>query len=425
MFETRLAWALLLVTGLAAFRTAEANTLVVDAAGGGAFTDIPAAVAAAQPFDVIVVQPGTYSGFAVSSNITVLGLGPNVRVGSGTRVHAVAGGQRVVLAALVLADLRINNCAGAVVLDGLDVGGTTLPSTFSQSIEVNQCADVRAIQCSFGAPNAIHLRGAHVTASRVEFVQCDVAGGTGLLADCGFPFNGVEALFATGSSRVHLASTVVLGGEGGGVTSTCGSGCNLGAGSGGAGAWVTAQSELLVMGRSTQHVEGGGEGDGGDCACDGSAGAGFLIDAAFARWSGCTPLGGHQFCPFGSTGRPFVTLNGGTATQESALSPFLERVGIPAPGQVVQFDVHALPGDVVELRVGRGTALNPIPGVQIEELTTVLRIFQMGTIGASGVASLSLLPPAGFPHGFDFHAQAVVLRAGQELRTNSTPVVLR
>src|SRR5262245_57101965 len=54
-----------------------ATTYVVDVHGGPGvdFTDLPAAVAAAQPGDVLRVMPGSYSPFTSAEGITILGYG--------------------------------------------------------------------------------------------------------------------------------------------------------------------------------------------------------------------------------------------------------------------------------------------------------------------------------------------------------------
>jgi hypothetical protein len=49
------------------------QTFVVDQNGGGQFTDIPPAIAAASPGDTILVRPGTYSIFALDKGCRVLG----------------------------------------------------------------------------------------------------------------------------------------------------------------------------------------------------------------------------------------------------------------------------------------------------------------------------------------------------------------
>ncbi len=53
--------------------SAQGRTLVVDAGGGGQFTDIASAEAAAQPGDTLLVRRGTYGPFATQKGIAVVG----------------------------------------------------------------------------------------------------------------------------------------------------------------------------------------------------------------------------------------------------------------------------------------------------------------------------------------------------------------
>lgn len=412
---------------IAVARSATAGVIVVDDNGGPGvdYTDLPPAIAAAASFDVILVSPGSYSSFVLSKDVTILGTGTGVFIAPGSQITGIGAGKRAVLCDLLPRDLRVQTCAGTVVLDGV-IMETGWPTALTNLLVVDDCADVRAIRCQLGTSNewAGSRGGARVTQSRMEIVQSLVNGGAGASVSCGAGHAGDAAVTASNTSRVHLAETNLRGGRGGGHLEICGSFCNLGAGDGGAGLEVLLGSELLATGLAGGHfLAGGFSGDGQACACDGDPGRGLLVHASVANWSGCVPLGGDSYC---SGFAPAVGVAGGGSAQAlPALYPMLERSGIIAPGNAITFTVFGEPGDVVELRVGRGPALISTPGVLIEELTTVLRIFQLGTIGAGGSVGLAIAPYATLPHGFDFYAQAIVVRAGQELRTNSTPVILR
>ena len=69
--------------------------------------------------------------------------------------------------------------------------------------------------------------------------------------------------------------------------------------------------------------------------------------------------------------------------------------------------------------------VQPLPGVLIEKLTTEERAFALGPIPAGGFATFVFPLPAWMTPGFTFYAQARVMRGGEELRTNSIPVVVR
>ena len=87
--------------------------------------------------------------------------------------------------------------------------------------------------------------------------------------------------------------------------------------------------------------------------------------------------------------------------------------------------MHGEPGDLVTLFLGRKPLLQPIPGVLIERLTNEERQLDLGAIPPGGMASFVLPLPLSLGPGFTFFAQARILRNGQELRTNSVPIVLR
>ncbi len=58
-----------------------AGQLTVGPAGSGAqFTEISAAVVAAQPGDVVLVAPGTYGAFLVDKAVTIVGAGHDLVV---------------------------------------------------------------------------------------------------------------------------------------------------------------------------------------------------------------------------------------------------------------------------------------------------------------------------------------------------------
>jgi len=94
-----------LVLGITALAIqATANTYVVDSSGGGQFTDIPPAIAAAQPGDVLLVMQGVYSGFTLDKGLAIIGYGTVTIAGDAT----VAGVQAGQTAALVALEIRFN-----------------------------------------------------------------------------------------------------------------------------------------------------------------------------------------------------------------------------------------------------------------------------------------------------------------------------
>src|SRR5437867_7856524 len=75
------------------------NVLVVDASGGGAFTQIQPAVDAAADGDTILVKSGTYGSFVVGDKgLAIVGdAGASVQVAGAIRARNLAAGRTLVL----------------------------------------------------------------------------------------------------------------------------------------------------------------------------------------------------------------------------------------------------------------------------------------------------------------------------------------
>src|ERR1700741_3607103 len=98
-----------------------ATTYVVDANGGPGvdFTDLPAAVAAAQPGDVLRVMPGTYSPFTCAEGITIVGYG-GPTVNGTVALSSIPLGPPMVLAGVSATNLVVTACDAPVIVQ--DVG---------------------------------------------------------------------------------------------------------------------------------------------------------------------------------------------------------------------------------------------------------------------------------------------------------------
>src|SRR5687768_1491115 len=101
---------------------AQGRILIVDQNGGGQFTDLPAAIAAANPGDVLRVRAGNYSSFVLTKGISILGSqsgsGGTHLMPSASTVTGVPATETVVLADLNFSRaLRIENCAGPILVE--------------------------------------------------------------------------------------------------------------------------------------------------------------------------------------------------------------------------------------------------------------------------------------------------------------------
>jgi hypothetical protein len=118
---------------LALAASSAADVLTVGPAGSGAaFPTIQAAVDAAAADDVVLVRPGSYAGFVLAKPLRILGDGTGTVSVEASLVEDVGAGREVVVASLWLRmnpftqalPLRVEDCAGTVVVNDVTVSGT-------------------------------------------------------------------------------------------------------------------------------------------------------------------------------------------------------------------------------------------------------------------------------------------------------------
>lgn len=230
-----------------------AGVIVVDAAGGGAFTLIQPAVNAAADGDTILVKPGSYFGFTIDGKeLTVIGDGdPALNPGECGRVWIknIADGKTVTLARLLVSSgsnpeaLKLNDCVGAV----------------------------RFVQCDFTGG----LAGVLTNTNDVAFAACTLLAGNGAsghtcLNDIVTP--GLPCVSGSGNDSLAMYDCSVTGGKGGNGGDT--------SGIGGLGLDVPG---FVFASRSNIH---GGKGGNVDCfyGCPSNGGASFRIPTGSTGW---------------------------------------------------------------------------------------------------------------------------------------------
>jgi len=260
--------------------SASATNYVVDSSGGGQFTDIPPAIVAAQPGDVLLVMQGVYSGFTLDKGLAIIGYG-TVTIAGDASVANIPMGQTAALVQLAPNELLVSGCAGPVLVQDFAA---------LQHIGVLQSRDMRFYHVACAAPDGQPLDGADVTGSRVEFVRCTVNGSNGI--DCMPGEGGGTGLRLAGASRVQLARSSIYGGGG--------SSCfdepypPFYGGDGGPGIWLGAGEIVYLTGGGSSQVFGGGGGPNffyqDTCQFDGSPAAGIL-NGGTLWYSGATIYG--------------------------------------------------------------------------------------------------------------------------------------
>ena len=186
---------------VAATQLAAQDVLIIDAAGGpgSQFTDLPQAVAAAAPGDILDVVPGFYTGFETSKGIHILGrAGGDIDiVGRSSNGFAFSVSNLPANQPFTLRNLKSSSfftggaefidCAGSIVLDSCLVN-VLMGQSSSQRLEFLRCPSAHLFGCTIAidaeqsnvtltdrlaeictfAPflSPILLRNAHLTLSR-------------------------------------------------------------------------------------------------------------------------------------------------------------------------------------------------------------------------------------------------------------------
>ena len=338
-----------LVTGLAlalATPAVLAGVLVV-APSGGDFTQINAAVAAAQPGDIVLVKSGTYDHVSICCK--------------GVSIIADAGATAVEVDGIGIANLPAPH---TVVLRGLTVPHPTLPELPGFSVTAST-GSVRVEQCSFtgragGPPNWVTGETGYPTdgatvlsSSQVSFAHCTFVGGKGWAGTLeANPWEGGYGL-NTFQSNVSLWQCSLTGGAGGDGTfdwlATTG-----GAGAISIGGTLVFDGCTLTGGTGGQGVSswlGGPGGTGGDAALAGGSGRLRLTDTAFVAGAGGPGGIGMFGGPPGAVGPPgggLVNFNSSVETYEAQARDLTVNSPVRS-GQLATFTFGVVTCDAVLL----------------------------------------------------------------------------
>lgn len=198
------------------------TTWIVDAASGPGthFVDLPAAVAAAQTGDTLLVRAGSYSGFQlVGKSLTIRGAGAAVTHCGEIDIAATVPGQPCYLSGLgidrslqVTQQLFVHTDAVVTIADC-----RVAPPSVSFIVNVPAAqveGELHAIRCSFRAGNGYLTSavGVFVLGGRFAAQDCSLQGGTVLLTASSGGFAGDGLLCAAGASA-SLAWTDCIGGD--------------------------------------------------------------------------------------------------------------------------------------------------------------------------------------------------------------------
>lgn len=389
-----------LLLALAPF--AHADVHVVAASGGGDFTDVAAAIVAAQDGDVLLVKSGTYAPFFVDGKSLdiVADSGSLALVSGNVRIENLAASQRVTLQGVRIAGgvggpaLRLRSCAGGVRVSGCTIDGFDGPlcpaaAPGGGGIDIETCADV-------------------------AIVGCGVTGGDASdFADPPTILDGGRAL-AAASSSIALYRSTFVGGDGSDHLGTCGPPGALPAGDGGPGAALATctffASDCAFVGgdAGANSVQSGCRGSGVD------ADLGSVVrHLACAFQTGAPPSSGSESC----VPAPAALVLAGGSVEDALSGTPRDLIATRAPreNRALRVDVFGVPGERVELYFSDACAHRYVPGsrgVSLLRLGHPHPVLQAGTIGPSGSLTLTRrVPSLGAEEARELFVQALVIDA--------------
>ncbi len=184
------------------------GALIVDAEirESGQFADIQAGIDAAVPGDVVLVRPGHYSGFTISSGITVMAeqIGETFVKSGDIEVKDIAAGYPAQIIGLTMEDaassIFVRGCTGHVILQEVNLSASG--SADGVALHLEQSGPVHVFRSNVGA---VRVRGGFLLASgsRIQaspagraLAALDVINSVALLHDTTVIGNGAPAVVA-------------------------------------------------------------------------------------------------------------------------------------------------------------------------------------------------------------------------------------
>jgi VCBS repeat protein len=186
------------------------NATIVDVRGNGAFTDIQSAANAANDGDLILVRPGTYSGFTLSKRVRIDATSLPYAVDGDVTLALIAPGTAPAGLREMISEgtpypqgvVTVQDCGGEVLLERVR---SEIVHPVVAAIDVLRSPNVALTDCVCGTQPGVAITDSSVRATdlRVDVTDSYVLGS-----------DGAPALHAT-NSTVILARPTLIGGLGG------------------------------------------------------------------------------------------------------------------------------------------------------------------------------------------------------------------
>lgn len=425
------------------------NTIVVDEKGGpgSQFTDIPDAVNAAAPGDLVLVRPGNYSPFLLNKALTILGA-PNgaSRVARPSTLPLTIVGGIPEGGIVAIADLAFPSSFGAwgtkgtVALDGCGIG--RLITFNADDLRIDRAPQIGRAQ----------MQGSHV-----EIVSSTVGGGVATAHRVGV---GMEwAIGVLGELRNELIwPTIALSDQSKlvcAITSVHGrhvyidvEGTNVllfPFTEGTSACAVGGASELALVGTSADVVRGGDStlqpgvsySSSGLPLQIGWGGNAIDLESERASYSGVQLLGGAGgpitdpllLLVLGVTTKDGHPVDGASASKLVPITPdnpTLELLDTPKPGSKVRLRVRGPVGWDVVVAYGKPTIV-AVPSLRpIEALVAATKRLRPGKVPAAGELTFEADVPAEVETGAHVFLQAQLSPpSGAARASNSIVLVAR
>lgn len=232
-----------------------ATWIVDDDYGPGVdFTDIPPAIAAASPGDLILVRDGSYSPVILDKPLSLVsdtGCHPNIV--NSAKIFNISPNQSVVFSGFSLKRLFVHKCKGSVLVDDCDIGFSEVP--YEPSLKIDGCDQVAISRTNVKGKDASYYKlAASFTHSTVVVTHCDFVGGKG---EDGHEISGENGGFGVyaHTSKVFFQASCASGGDGGDNTGLSGIGGN------GAPGIAAYYAYVEVFGLPDHTIRGGAGGD--------------------------------------------------------------------------------------------------------------------------------------------------------------------
>ncbi len=382
---------------------------------GQPYSQIQAAVIAAGYGDIVLVQSGTYQGFAIAGKgvSVVADAGATVVIEGGILVTNVPGGGTVLLDRLTNLSaytnsvtphgLQVKNCAGAVRVQQCGLVGADGDGV----LDLDSCS-------TDGEPDASD--GAYVEDSEdVSFSSCTLLGGSGsMIWDVPCHLHGYILTGGKGGNGLSVADSAVTvydsqvagGGSGSGGYSS----------SAGHGIWVDGGASSLVLSRVAATGGSGGDSYDGFAPLPGGPGGNGLHNPwaaeIFYLESVFTPgvQGAGYVVPGGTPALPIA----GSATAWSGSAKSIGFLKLLREGQATPLGVGGEPGESVLVFASvltQGLLSEKAKGTFTPGLNALLGPFALGVVPAAGQVNVNVVMPDLPPgvEGVGLYLQAVLV----------------